>query len=357
MIYNYDTIDELKSVIKKCYVEQNYELAVTKGLNLLNKALQTRFRLNLSGPKLIDEIIKDDNLEVIFNNIYSNLNNGVIKEILLYLKSLYINEETHHSKPFKLLSKDDADMILTNINYVLKKISVIKEDFVVDEFMKYISHPSFPVGFEDEEYIIKSVPIEDRVEIAINIIKIIKDETVNNYRSFFFNLMDTLNIRQIKLVNKHIIDKLYSTLGIIIFDDNLNQFMGECFKYLDDDFKIQFEASAFEDFVKAVHDENNTVDKDGLLVSFLSVTFFVHFDKKKWTDELIRKLSSSKKERDFTQKYMFYKIARINYNDTEESLLNYMIEKYEENDSFVVDYLHSIQFNDKNHPWYKIIST
>lgn len=356
MIIKYELIDELKEAIINYYEKEEYEKTVTEALKVLTKNLQLQFISNAEGVSLIDEILNHNQFYVFLNNAYSELNKYTLKGMLLYFKGLYFKQELNTYDTFEIINQEDVDLILTTINYFLCRIDITKKKFVVDEFFKYINHPFFPVDYEHEEGLVLAIPSEYRLEVAIKMFDDVNAENSFGYKTLFSKLMSILKEDEVKEISKFVSEKFISSDTLEIFYIYLMVFPGAYFTNLNEDAKKHIEDVAFEDFVKGTFDdEKKTAGDYGFLASIVPFNYLKQFDKKKWTNELIRKLNGNKPESDFAENFMFHNIAYINEHNTEESLLNYMDQKYQEKDPFIVEYFNDFLYIDQGHPWYKII--
>lgn len=356
MIIKYELIDELNEAVKKHYEEEDYDLVVVKALKLLSHNLKERFEFDLDGVALIDAIIERD-CKYRFTSVYSELNEYTIKGILLYLKGLYFKSEIPHYEAREMISKDDANMILLNINYVLFLIDVKKKKFDIDEFMGLIGKPYNPFEMGDHaDDMVDALPKERRLEVILKMIDILSYDNYEDFEMFYFKLLRVLPEKEQDEVLKAM-DEVF--LKYNTFEDlykYLSIFPANYFKRLNKQVQEKIEGLIFDDFVKATIDINiNEPHEYGAFSATTSHFYLEQFDKKKWTDELIRKLNSNKYERDFARKFMFNGIAIINRIETEESFLNYLIERINKNDRFIIEFIENFIFINENHPWAKLL--
>ncbi len=355
MNINYELIDELKKVTKKHYEEEDYEQVIDEGLNLLNKALQERFELDLSGMELIDEILDLVDFEEDFNTIYSHLKKTTLKGILLYFKGLYNKEKDFWSyNQYQIINKEDADLVLLNINYLLGRIDVLKRRFDVEEFLYVIGGEDSLYPFDKALKLVESVPEKYKVEVALKGINKVNDNNYISYTMFFYKFFKTFTEEDLKDVNKLMseIFRKYNT-----YDELFNYlaiFSGVYFKGLDEDVKIKLEHLMFEDLANAdgrfLRGESNV----GGFAAFALPDHLENYDKKKWSDEMVRKMRRSEEERLYIEKHVFYKIALLNDEHIEESLLDYVKEMLEKEDEFIVDYFNEVVYLFEFHPWNKV---
>lgn len=128
MNINYDLIKELKDEVKGHYDKKEYDKAVTKGLYLLNSTLKRKHELELDKVELIDYFLKHRIAGIFFESANSDLDIDSITGILLFLKGLYekVESEEKLKYEFNSYSKDDAEMILMFISYIMRKIDSTK---------------------------------------------------------------------------------------------------------------------------------------------------------------------------------------------------------------------------------------
>ncbi len=351
MDIKYELIEELYELVKVNYEKENYEQVAGDVLKHLSDALKERFEIDQDGLLLIDEILNTVYYLDQLNNVYSDLFRTSIKGVLFYFMGFYLSYE--QSKLNKnTYYKDDIDILLINANYLLCKADNKKRRFDLDEHVKGLKHPSFEWDSECYYQLVDLTPRDQYQKVVLKIIEILDDTYFLIYLEFFQQLINALNEEELKdvyeLMGEKILNSTYRDLDIY-----LDVLPGKYFEGLNEEVKVYLENLLFDDFVKGRYDlPNDRRSEYGYVVPFLYYEYFNYFDKKKWTDELIRKLKSNNNlERDYAIKFMFDIIEHINKDDIEPSLYDYLYEALRGRDEYFTHYFKESVFNSQTHPW------
>ncbi len=354
MIIKHKLTKELNDLIKTPYEEEDYHEVVSLSLGLLEKELKEVFNLDLVKIELIDEILKDENNISKLNNLYSNLDKYTVKGILLYVKGLYLKyKEKMFLYDREFYSKEDINVIIYNINYVLWRLNPLRKKFDIDEFFDHIEDGVSVFGAVNSDYI-TAVPNESIADVVEEGIKRFNFDNHIFYEAYFHFLFERLNEDEFKKVYKIMSEAFKNHRN----DDDLilylSIFNGKHFKYFDEDVKINIETIIFNDFVKFKRKDYDFYNSLLSVFDATSFEYLVHFDKKKFTDELVKKMRIKDTVDATPKERAFEKIAKLNYEDIEESLLNYIDEMFILKDEHIIDYFNQYIFHNEDHLWTKI---
>lgn len=360
MNIKFEIVSELEEKIKFYYDKKDYDKAVKEGLKVLNQMLKREFLLHLDNLELIDELLEYGHPYVQLENFYADLDEYTIRGMLLFLKGLYMKMEDKelHEYRKEIYSKADANIILSFINYFLGLIDIRNREFDIEEVLHIICNSKRTNYVEYIPDIPFTIKKDERLKSAMIVIEKYYEDGYEELIDLFWQIVYGLEEDEMKEILKYFNDlfsKVDSIKDMIYYLDAFND---SFFHLLDKDSKEKIEDYMFKDFSKGEYEEKDKwFSGHGLYTLTKIRSYLPFFNREKWTEELVKKLSRIDKL-DINNPLLKYFDIMADYshnNPTERILLEYIEVKLSENNEFMMWYFNThIFYSYSQHSWSKI---
>ncbi len=356
MDINLEIEQDLWNSIENNYNKQSYTNAILDAMHLLTSTIRNKTGLEGDGASLIGQAFGGNNPYIRLNNFQTDSEKDFQKGIMEMLKGLYtaIRNPRSHEKISD--DKPETDSIIIFINYLLKIIDKSKISFEKSEFIKRVFDQHYVPSQEYSDLLANEIPKRQRADIAISVILERQAGDIDNLQFFISSLFKLLEETEISRIYKVVSEELKMTSDPIDIRTILHICPAKYWCKLDKIVKIRIENIVCNDIYSGSYNSETDKCEAGALGTWIEtdhIKCFQDFDT--FMYKIIKKLESgNKQEKDYINKYFWYKICKANHDNINQWLVRFIttgLQSY--NDELIKKITNELIF-EEDHPWWKV---
>jgi uncharacterized protein (TIGR02391 family) len=347
---------DLWEAIEQNYKNESYASSILDAMHLLTDTIRNKTGLEGDGSSLIGQAFGGDNPKLQLNKLQTESEKNVQKGTQELLRGLYTAIRNPRSHEKYKDTKDDADSIIHFIGYLLKVIDKSKTSFQPSTFLQRVYDQNYVHTEQYSKLLVNEVPKRQRINIAISIILEQQNVHLENVRYFLRALFDKLEDNEISEVYKVISEQLKYTHENEDIITMLYTVPGEYWGKLDKSVKIRMEHILYKSVEIGRYIASVDSCREGALGTWIESEHLMNFENiSEWMSMMIIELKYGEDEERiaYIEKFFWDKICKVNYDNVDYWLLDYIKEGLNNRDEEIVNKLKSeIQFTE-NHSWWK----
>lgn len=348
---------ELWKSVEKNYNNENYSGAILDSIHILSDKIREKSGLEGDGCSLVGQAFGIKNPKILINRLQTESEKNIQKGTQDILNGIYTSIRNPRSHDRVKDTKQDADSIILFINYILNIIDVSKNTFQKEKFLERVFDSNYVPDKEYSKLLVRDIPKRERVDIAIDVIRMCKTKDRQNLKYFMDELLSELNDNEIKEVCAIVNEELKYTTEYSLISTLLHIISGKYWRNIERAVLIRIESILIRALNKGeYYEEYGICNDDGELVTLITtehIKCFGNLDK--WSRLLVDKLrTDSKEEFYFVYNYLWDILCEINYSDIEYSFEEFIREALTNNYVAMVDKFKYHIIWERDHPWWGV---
>lgn len=346
---------DLWETIQKNYDNESYSNAILDSMYLLTETIRNKTGLEGDGSSLVGQALGGSNPKIQLNKLQTESDKNIQKGIQEILKGMYTairNPRSHDKYPD---TKEEADAIISFLNYLLKMIDKSKVSFEEETYLERVFEKHYVNTEEYSDLLVNEIPKRQRMNIAVLVILKREEADIYNLGSFTTALFKKLEENELQQVYKLVSEELkYASLDseissiLYIFENHWNENIEKVVK-------LRIENMLFKNVENGKCDIKGNC-RYGSLGTWISREQLKKFENPiEWTEMLIyKKQHGNEEEKMYVNRYFWHSICHVNYYEINDELAYYFSEGLINKDESVIEELKSQILFDEHHPWWKV---
>lgn len=336
------------------YNNGDYSKAVEDAFFLLTKTLRSATGDTDDGTKLVRKALSGDNPAISLNNQVTqseiDFQKGIC-ELTIGMYTAIRNPLIHEKLEF---SKDESDVYLCIISYLLDKFNFAHKTFDQEEILSQLTDPLYVATPKYSKSLVDQIAKYRFVEVLNLILENIDNIPFENLYSFFPIFLLSLLKKDEKIVYKNISKKLGKSTRFSDWRILITCLPSAKWDLLDESTRIRMEHIILKDIEKGQYDSTiKRCKKDGALGTWIELELLEKFENiNEICDVIIRKLQSDEQESiNYVIEYFLSKLFEIEEKLNHDSFITMIKREFAKDESEIIEHfqLH-IEF-DENHQW------
>ena len=293
MSININIESELWDSCKKNYGEENYKNAIVDATLFLTNTIRDKTGLELDGVALIGQAFGGIDPKIQVSKLQTDSEKEMQKGIQDILRGIYIGIRNPRMHDTLTDTKNDADAIISFIDYLLRIIDKSRLNFDENSFLDRIFDHDYVKTKEYSELLVGEIPTRKKSDIAISIFNRREIQYASSLTFFMSSLLARMDDEEIKRLYRVISDEMKTVSNYHKVCSMMLICPGEYLEKIDLAVRLRFENLILKDMKLGRYFDHIIQEGDyGSLASQLPFEYFKRFDKHEWTNECISKLES-----------------------------------------------------------------
>lgn len=299
--------EELWRAIRTTYENKNYTGAIQDAVYFLSDRLREKSDLEGDGQSLVGEALGGENPRLKVTRLESETEWSIQRGTEFLLRGIYAAIRNPRSHEKHADSKQDADSIISFIDYLLRVIGASKAPFNISEFMERVLDPDFVETQEYGELLVDEIPRKKRLEVAFRTYREKEKVTTKQLRIVIRALLKKLSEEAAKEFFRVVTEELKSTTESSTIRAAIRSLPPEKWPEVGRIARIRIENKLFEEIKDGRYDSQRERCLSGSLGTWTqSITKYIE-RQNRLGHLLIRKLTSGNSaEQNYVFNYFFH---------------------------------------------------
>lgn len=354
MNINEEIGSEVWESLSSNYLSGNYSKAVEDAFFSLTKTLRSVTGDTGDGVRLVKKALTGDNPSVLLNDQITQSEIDYQKgigDIAVGMYSAIRNPLVHEKLPF---TKEEADIYICIINFLIEKIQTAHRTFDLDEILDQLKDPMYATTAKYSKSLVIQIAKNRYIEVLNVILDNRTEIPFDNIASFLPVFLSSAMKKDEKMLYRNISRKLGKSS---VFNDL--RLLVVCipstkWELLDDSTRIRVEHIILNDMHKGTLNVNTEkLGKFGALSTWVELELLKAFENiDDVRDVIIGSLKSDNLEAaDFAKKYFLTKLFELEESNPHPEFIEFIREEFTKEKSDIISYMHLFIYFDETHPW------
>jgi uncharacterized protein (TIGR02391 family) len=296
----------LWEAIAKQYESKIYSHAILEAIHYMSNVIRDRANIDGDGASLIGQALGGDNPLLRINKFQTETEKNEQKGIEQILRGIYQGIRNPRSHNQITDTQDIADAVILFINYILNFISLAKEPFTIEKWIKRVFDPFFVKDGHYTNLLISEVPPKKRIDALITLFQKRDSDYAENIKHVFSALINKTESNQISEFIKVVSDELKVVKDELEIKFILQIFPESVWTSIDEVARIRIETILINSISEGKYDKTADICETGWLGTWAQnyVNYFLL--QNKLCSVIMKKLRGSKEEKNYVAEYFLH---------------------------------------------------
>jgi TIGR02391 family protein len=294
---------DLWEAIAQQYESKTYTHAILEAIHYMSNVIRDRANLDGDGASLVGQALGGANPLLRINKYQTETEKNEQKGIEQILRGVYQGIRNPRSHTHINDTKEIADAIILFINYVLRFISLAKDPFTIEEWIKRVFDPFFVKEEHYASLLVSEVPPKQCTDVLITLFQKKDSNYAENMKYVFSVLIKKIGNDSISEFIKVVSDELKVVQDDLTIKFILQILPASFWPSIDEAVRIRIENILINSISEGKYDATNDSCETGWLGTWAQdyVNYFLLQNQLYST--ILKKLKRSREEKNYIAMY------------------------------------------------------